>query len=536
MADRGPDLRLAPSVLREFAAYVALLARRSGLLVLLAFDLLGVASTVVFGEWLMPLDVFLILAVVLVLLGGFGVYRDAVGDASTASLARDVHSRDPDVSVRALEALGRSGASGARRRVLNAAQRDHLPEVRDRATVISAESGDLADVGQLAPIVGGRDLELRRRAIAMLARTFDLTPALVGALAAAVATDERASVRNDALAILRGATSRVDLAPAAAAVVSALRDEATFSNAAALAARIGDRDAVPELLEHAELDREAAVDALCSFGPAAIEPLVATVGRSEAARLALRKLPQASAALGRLVSDTSAIRDDRVAAVTIMGDLPRDAIPSLLAALTDADAMVRVTAASALRSHGAPARGGALAVLAGPDPEGRRAAAKALAWRGNDDAVAALRHILERDPVMEVRIDAARSLGDIGGAAAAGALLRTAAAEVDDGYGAARDPMPLLRGSAIAAVGRAGVAEAAEALAPLYLTTSGELAWIRREVAGVLGALPTDVTRDALERGDTDGYTRATKTGDVVALADALETLTAAAERLDRDR
>src|SRR5262245_2843879 len=199
--------------------------------------------------------------------------------------------------------------------------------------------------------------------------------------------------------------------------------------------------------------REAAVTALGLIGPKKspqVFPALRKALKSDASpavrrRAAIAVAEAAADEREAVVALADAVRQDADAAVRetaarrlgTVGAAAKPAVPVLVAALKDANAGVRAGAAEALGRLGDDAAAAVPALvqaLADADVAVRTEVVSALGRfrAAADAAVPALARAVEQDAVVQVRKEAARSLGRLGpaaGPAAAQALARALAAE-----------------------------------------------------------------------------------------------------------
>lgn len=317
--------------------------------------------------------------------------------ATVAALLADLQSDSAETRRKAAVALAKTGDSSAVAPLI-AALMDPSEDVRWAAAMALGQVGDSSAVEPLVTRLGDSSDDVRWAAAMSLGNLGH--PASVPALAEAL-SDKHEGVRVVAAKALGDIADEGAIAP----LIAGLSD-------AHLGVRFG------------------CAEALGRIGPAALPAVTEQLSaQSSETRRA------AAAALGH-IGDTSA----------------RPELESLLG--TDTDPSVRSAAAEALGRLGDCAAVPALiAALADPDARIRAAAAGALGEL-HDPRVPALVALLgDQSEDVEVRWQAARSLGAIGAPEASQVLLE-----------ALKDDSEELRSAAAAALGRIGGAEVVEAL------------------------------------------------------------------------
>ena len=294
------------------------------------------------------------------------------------------------------------------------AQRGRLETL---ASLVAAEDARQWDSLLFARALGSPDPLVRRTAVMGAGRIGDARAAV---LVAARLQDQSRSVRAAAafaLGLLHDSTAVERLVQTLGA--SPL-DSATAAATATAIARVGGGQSAAALAKL--LDGKIKVAGRAPVASAAIEAALLDAWRlgKDAPVAALRRYAADSAARFRwpAVFSLSRLR-------------PPEAAPELLSALDDRVARTRAVAARALtRGYGERAglsltqvAGRLTAATADPDPGVRVNALAALAtFKDSSLAVAALDRL--DDTVVNVRVEAATTLGALGGAAAAGKLAR----------------------------------------------------------------------------------------------------------------
>lgn len=167
--------------------------------------------------------------------------------------------------------------------------------------------------------------------------------------------------------------------------------------------------ALPALFDGIDADteaaREARLEAVCAYGPAAVPMLLARM--SDPAYGASPALARALAALGDLVADTLvAWLDDpetqhRLAAARALQHVHVEAaVPGLVGRVIDEQAEVRQAAALALAGMGPAAGGQLVARLAEPNPARRELYAEALAVQPDEILAAVAARLEDPDPAI----------------------------------------------------------------------------------------------------------------------------------------
>jgi HEAT repeat protein len=435
-----------------------------------------------------------------------------IGDPAALPALLDLLADDMlrPAAVDALGALAHAGAVGPLVQRLNAGEADAtavanaLERIHERAPagdegrlrVIEAcrESIDAAGLAHLNQALAGCEAPLRPLVVVLGWTGLPALPALAAALG-----DPRAEPGAQvAIANAIGAVGK----PAVESILERMRSGERDARvaAAALLGRLGDRRAVPALIDMLCAADEglvtAAAGALAALqDAAAVQPLLplfsaasAPVRHAAIAALIAIDAPGTEALVVARLADADwhvrecavrmmassrfdaaaegvfrALEDPheevRRAAITGLASVDHgDAAGRLLAALRDETPRNRAAAAHALRSVGPGAAAGAgaegrlIAALGDPDPWVRYFAADSLVAHGRTAAIEALTALVARDPATHVRIASLRTIGMLDGPTAS----RMAAA-----YVAAEDT-----DLAAAAVAIAGPAAGVSATAP----------------------------------------------------------------------
>ena len=180
---------------------------------------------------------------------------------------------------------------------------------------------------------------------------------------------------------------------------------------------------------------------------------------------------EAVPALCALLTDRD--RTVRMVAARSLGRIGSpDAVSALLGSVTNARMPQQVVAEAMIRL-GRPARTRLVAALGAEQPRARAVAVEVLGLVGAIDAIPRLVVVLRHDPVLEVKIRAARALGRIGTLSAFGALLDAARPD---------QPQPL---RAVAAQALGNLGDPAATLR-LTLLLSDDDYWVAHNAAGAL--------------------------------------------------
>jgi len=336
---------------------------------------------------------------------------------------------DPELAVRqrAVEALAQLGDTRAVGPLLTVLE-DGTPSLRAGVAAALGRLGDERAVEPLTEALKDDDETVRRSAIGALGRIWELP-------------DLFRLGDHSVVARVRAATAlgRQGDVRAVPSLIAALRDkdEAVCANAATALGQLGSAQAVEPLVsllltrKEEPAARMRAAEALGRLGDRrAVGPLIA----------ALRDAEQnvrwsAVQALGQL-RDEQAIepllalcedQDMQERAVAALGQIGRPAALALIAALREGRRQVRIGAARALGQIGGAHALEALLVCLRDDKDRivRAGAAMALGQIGGAEATDALVDVLEEDRDKIVRARAAISLGQIGGERAVKALTET---------------------------------------------------------------------------------------------------------------
>ena len=370
----------------------------------------------------------------------------------------DLGKTDENLRLAALEALGRLGDTRVVRAIVTAARWDTDVAVRQRAIKTLGQLGDtwaidplLAVLDDNAPplrasaatalgqIENERAVEsltealkdddevVRRKAISALGRIWKL-PQLVR-----LGDDSEAVRGRAALALGRLGDMRV-VQP----LVAALRDQdgAACASAAMALGQLGSAQTVEPLISVLLTRKEPAarMNAAKAMGELgnkrAIKPLIVTLKDPErnvrwSAVKALGRL-RAEQAIEPLIAMFED-RDVQESAVTALAQIGRPAVLSLIAAFTERKREVRIGAARALGQIGGTHALEALLISLREDKDRivRARVAVALGQIGGAQAIKALVAILREGGDKIVRASAAISLGQAGGAQAIEALVAT---------------------------------------------------------------------------------------------------------------
>ncbi|HEY7509281.1 MAG TPA: HEAT repeat domain-containing protein [Vicinamibacteria bacterium] len=335
-----------------------------------------------------------------------------IGYQEAAGPLRDMATGDPDPRARqtALDAVQRLGGDPALL-ALRAALRDTSADVRTTAVRGLGSRRDTPSFDAMLQLTRDREEPVRVAALQTIALFRDRAPA-VRAAAVAMLADPSPTVRREGASVLGG----LGPAPADPALLALLRDpEAGVRQAAAYS--LG--------RSFVEADRAVAERALS----AALEDRSPLVREAAVFALAAVKGPLAERRLREALRDPSAAV--RHTATERLGTLrSAAAVPSLIDMLKDPDVSVRQAAATALGRIGDPrATDPLLVALKDENPFVRGAAEDALE-RVRSAPSASLTAKL-KDPSPRVRAEAARKIGESGGASGVADLL---AALADDDY------------------------------------------------------------------------------------------------------
>ena len=374
-------------------------------------------------------------------------------------------------NVRAYTAT-KLGALGLREAVpaLIEALRDN-PQVAESAAAALASLGDRRAVpALLAALDPANENKFNPHREALQALIVLADPAMKDRLTAMLGEQWRPYtlvLALDALETLRDPT----VAGAVRPLIEGAQASGVSGRAMLLAARLGDRQAIPAIVEglngHGLVGRKAAVEALALLrGPEAVEPLKTLLADPEPLLRAM------------VVRALSAYRKPEL-------------LDSFTKRLDDADAVVRAEAAAALGQCGNAGAVPALVTALQDKHRGvRNAAADALGLYGQA-GVARVKALLAAETPVDVRAAAVRALGASGQAEAAPEIIA-----------ALRDPDPLVRAAAAAGLPALGPAAVPDVQALL----ANENPDVRARAAEALGRMQAPAS-DALTAAVKDPVT-----------------------------
>ncbi len=296
-----------------------------------------------------------------------GTLADLRAASALVLALRDV---EPEVRAAALEALGELSATGSVSSIISVLSEDGAPSVRRAAVAALARIGDRDGIQALIRAFAGSP-ELREALVDALTRVGQpAVPALQACLQSSAA---RETLEGCALALAgtrvagAGAAIRAALARAALGSEAALAALADLDDPEALPVALGYlTDAEPSVRQAARRAAKALLTPASADGRA-VEPLEAAFARGgqnrgEALQLIELLGRTGSARAQRLLVPLAQHADDldfRLTALTALGELQGEAATSdstqtLLAALSDEQASVRLAAALSLRRAAPP--------------------------------------------------------------------------------------------------------------------------------------------------------------------------------------